>query len=144
MKGEVVENYEIPVVTGETKYFEPRGNRIEYFGGPADLLVFHDVTEKRQLQSQLLVKIAETDEHCQESEEKYRKLFQESMDAILVADLETGIIVDCNTAAQLLVGRNKSELIGQHQSILHPQTLVEAGFTKGFKEHVKGMSNEIS
>jgi PAS domain S-box-containing protein len=139
MKGEVVENYEIPVlVNGETKYFEPRGNRIEYFGEPADLIVFHDVTERRQLQSQLLVKIAETDEHCQESEEKYRKLFQESMDAILVADLETGIIVDCNTAAQLLVGRNKSELIGQHQSILHPQTLVEAGFTKGFKEHVKG------
>jgi PAS domain S-box-containing protein len=138
LKGEGVENYEIPVlVNGETKYFEPRGNRIEYFGEPADLIVFHDVTERRQLQSQLLVKMAEKDEHRQESEEKYRKLFQESMDAIFVADAETGIIVDCNTAASLLVGREKSELIGQHQSILHPQTLVEEGFTKGFKQHVK-------
>jgi PAS domain S-box-containing protein len=144
MEGEVVENYEIPVlVNGETKYVEPRGNRIEYFGEPADLIIFHDVTERRQLQSQLLVKIAEIDEHCQESEGKYRKLFQESMDAIFIADAETGIIVDCNTAAQLLVGRDKSELIGQHQSILHPQTLIEGGFTKGFKEHVKDLMRPL-
>ncbi len=137
MEGEVVENYEIPVlVNGETKYVEPRGNRIEYFGEPADLIIFHDVTERRQLQSQLLVKIAETDEHCQESEEKYRKLFQESMDAIFVADAETGIILDCNRAASELVGREKSEIIGQHQCILYPKEEIEGELARGFKQHL--------
>ena len=39
------------------------------------------------------------------SEGKYKKLFQESMDAIFVGEAETGIIVDCNNAAALaLVG----------------------------------------
>ncbi|MGD0643911.1 MAG: PAS domain S-box protein [Candidatus Bathyarchaeia archaeon] len=138
LKGEVIENYEIPVfVNGETRYFEPKGKRMEYFGEPADLIILNDVTDKKQLQNQLLVKIEEMDEHCHESEGKYSKLFQESLDAIVVADAETGIIVDCNIAASLLVGRDKADLIGQHQSILHPQRLTEVGFTKGFKEHFK-------
>jgi PAS domain S-box-containing protein len=72
-----------------------------------------------------------------ESEEKHRRLFEESMDAIILADAETGIIVDCNPAALELVGREKSELIGQHQSIIHPQALIKDGFTEGFKRHLK-------
>ena len=50
--------------------------------------------------------------------EKYRKLFQESKDAIFIADAQTGIILDCNNAAALLVGMDKSELIGQQ--LFHP------------------------
>ena len=43
------------------------------------------------------------EEALRESEEKHRKLFEESMDAIFVADAATGIIVDCNPAASKLV-----------------------------------------
>ena len=71
-----------------------------------------------------------------DSEEKHRRLFEESIDAIFLTDTETGKIVDCNTAASKLVGREKSELIGQHQSLIHPLTSNEKGFTKEFKEHV--------
>ena len=74
------------------------------------------------------------DEQFQESEGKYRKLFQESLDAIFIADAQTGIILDCNNAAALLVGWNKSDLIGQHHSLLHTQPLRETSFTKEFKE----------
>ncbi len=68
------------------------------------------------------------------AEEKYRKLFEEGMDAIFVADTETGIILDCNNAAAQLIGRPKSELIGMHQRFLHPPEYSTDGtFTEGFK-----------
>src|SRR5208283_5174604 len=77
INGEKIENCDIPVlVNGETRYFEPKANRIDYFGEPADLISLRDITEKRQIHGQLLVKIAKMDEQCQETEEKYKKLFQ--------------------------------------------------------------------
>ena len=45
------------------------------------------------------------EETLRKSEEKYRGLFEEAMDAIFVADAETGILLDCNRAALRLVGR---------------------------------------
>jgi len=78
------------------------------------------------------------EEALQESEEKYRRLFDENLDAIFLADAETGIIVDCNRAAAELVGRDKSEIIGQHQRILHPPERVKDGFSLTFKQHVQG------
>ena len=85
-----------------------------------------DITERKKAEQAL-----------EGSEEKYRKLFEESMDAILVADIETGIIVDCNPAASKLVDRQKSELVGQHQSIIFPQEQIEGEFTRSFKKHLK-------
>ncbi len=41
-------------------------------------------------------------------------------DAIFIADVETGIIIDANLKAEKLIGKTKSELIGLHQSLLHP------------------------
>jgi PAS domain S-box-containing protein len=88
--------------------------------------VFEDITERKK-----------AEETLRESEEKHRKLFEESMDAIFVADTATGTIVECNSAASKLVGRQKSELVGQHQSIIHPKEQTEEGFTGGFKQHLK-------
>lgn len=72
----------------------------------------------------------------QDSEEKYKKIFEESAEAIFIADAESGIILECNQAATELVDRTKDELIGQHQSILHPPEETENGFTKSYKEHM--------
>jgi len=69
------------------------------------------------------------------SEEKYKTQFEESMDAIFVADAETGIVIDCNAAASRLVGREKNELLGQHQRILHPPYKIGQGFSRTFKQH---------
>lgn len=41
-------------------------------------------------------------------------------DAVFVADAETGEILDCNQSAELLSGRSRRDLIGSHQSSLHP------------------------
>lgn len=75
-------------------------------------------------------------EQLRQAEEKYRMQFEGSLDAIFVADAQTGIMIDCNPAATRLVGREKSELIGQHQRILHPQDKIEGEFSATFKQHL--------
>ncbi|MEM2440248.1 MAG: PAS domain S-box protein [Candidatus Bathyarchaeia archaeon] len=91
---------------------------------------FIDITERKRAEEEL-----------RDSAEKYRKLFEESLDAIFVADAETGIIVDCNRAAAELVGRDKSEIIGQHQRILHPPERIKDGFSITFMQHVHGVDD---
>ena len=83
------------------------------------------------------------EEALRASEEKYRKQFEEAMDAIFIADAETGVIVDCNRAASELVGREKSELVGIHQRILHPPKKIEGEFSRTFKQHRKEKEGQV-
>jgi PAS domain S-box-containing protein len=95
---------------------------------------------------ELVVPITErkrAEEELRNSEEKYRKLFDEALDAIFVADAETGILIDCNLAASELVGREKSELIGKHQRILHPPEEINGGFSASFKQHLKEREGQV-
>ncbi len=85
-----------------------------------------EITERKRVEKAL-----------RKAEEKYRMQFEGALDAIFVGDAETGIIIDCNPAATRLVGREKSELVGQHQRILHPPGKIEGGFSKTFKKHLK-------
>jgi PAS domain S-box-containing protein len=61
-----------------------------------------------------------TDKKLQEAYQNMNTLFQEARDAILIADLESGIILDVNKQAEQLFKRDKSALIGIHQAELHP------------------------
>ncbi|MGB8953017.1 MAG: PAS domain S-box protein [Candidatus Aminicenantales bacterium] len=94
--------------------------------------VVRDITERKRAEKTL-----------QESEEKYRHLFEEALDAILVASAETGIIIDCNRAATLLWGREKSELVGQHQRTLHPPEEIEGGFSWTFQQHLREKEGQV-
>ncbi|GEM_PF-1320986 len=47
-----------------------------------------------------------------ESEAKYLALLEGASDSVMLVDLETAIIVDCNTAAHTKLGYNREELIG--------------------------------
>jgi PAS domain S-box-containing protein len=78
-----------------------------------------------------------------ESEEKYRKQFEEAMDAIFLGDAETGILIDCNRAATELVGRKKSELIGKHQRILHPPEKIKGEFSRTFRQHIAEKEGDV-
>ena len=128
IKGEKIENYEIPVlVNGETRYFEPKGNRIDYFGEPADLITLRDITEKRQIHGQLLVKIAKMDEQCQETEEKYKKLFQQSKDAMILVN-EKAKVTCWNPAAEKTFGYRSEEAIGKDiHKLVVPNTMCKEG-----------------
>lgn len=71
-----------------------------------------------------------------EREEHYRTLFNDSLDGICLADAETGIIIDCNKALAALVCRERAELIGRPQLILHPPQDDKAAVSPTFKQHL--------
>lgn len=69
-----------------------------------------DITDKKQAQEVL-----------QRSEKKYRDLFENSRDAILI--IENEMFVDCNQATLDMLGyRDKKEFLQQHPSKLSPPT----------------------
>jgi len=128
-------------IDGEIELITPKGKRIvEYRSNPLKkgekvisvLSVLRDITERKKI-----------DDELRASEEKYRSLFEEAMDATFVADAKTGIIIDCNRAASELVGREKSELIGKHQRILHPPEDTVGKFSKTFTQHLKEKEGQI-
>lgn len=55
------------------------------------------------------------------SEERYRLLLDQASDAIVVADAETGLIIEVNRFACQLLGFSEKELIGRRHTILHPR-----------------------
>jgi len=71
-----------------------------------------------------------------ESEEKYRKLMESANDAIFLADARTGNLIDANERACKLIDRTRFEIIGMHQTELHPEE-EHNKYDKMFKKHVK-------
>jgi two-component system, sporulation sensor kinase E len=84
-----------------------------------------DMTERKRAEQEL-----------RESEEKYRRLFERANDAIFIADTKTHIIMDANRQAERLIGRPREEIIGMHQSELHPPYHVEY-YKDKFRTHVQ-------
>jgi len=69
-----------------------------------------------------------------ESELRFRALFSAVSDPVLVADRDTGILVECNPAAETYFGRSREQLIGLPQRDLHPpETPKIDGLTEDFK-----------
>lgn len=81
-------------------------------------------------------KVEERTAELQESGEKFQGLFEHAADAIFIVDLKKGILLDANKAAEKLTGRTRKELIGMHQSKLHPASEVKK-YVATFKKHMK-------
>jgi PAS domain S-box-containing protein len=75
------------------------------------------------------------EETVRRSEEKYRKLMELANDAIFVADADTGIIIDVNKKAGVMLGLPPEKIIGMHQSRLHPPEEAER-YRNIFRESV--------
>lgn len=86
-------------------------------------------------ESERAAELERINEELRRTEEKYRVQFERSLDAIFLADVETGLIIDCNSAATRLVERDKFELISQHQRILHPPEKIDGEFSVTFRKH---------
>ena len=84
------------------RYFEREGHG--FFHG-----IIRDITDRAALERQL-----------RESAEAYRLLFESANDAIVVAEADTGIIIDVNRKTAELVGWSVEELRGRHHTELHP------------------------
>ena len=85
--------------------------------------VIQDVTERKRAEIAL-----------QTSEASFRLLFEGANDAIFLADAETGLLINCNRAAETLLGRGRDEIVGQPQSFLHPPEDAER-YRQLFQEH---------
>ncbi|MBU2608519.1 MAG: GAF domain-containing protein [Chloroflexi bacterium] len=81
-------------------------------------------------------------EESQQSEEKYKSLFENANDAILLADARTGYIIDANREAERLLGCPLREIIGMHQAQLHPQDKVDY-YSTLFQHHTEEKSTAV-
>ncbi len=133
LKNNIVDNY---IIHGQNVYGEElilqtdshlkrdeEGNPIEIEGTIAN------ITEKFKLEQKLKL-----------SEERYRFLFEHSLLAIILSDLN-GVIREINPATEKLIGYLKKEVIGrsyENLSIVHPDHLPI--IQQRFKQLVKGES----
>ncbi len=79
---------------------EVRGKNCIYKGQIARATGFHDITDRKQSEKEL-----------KESEEKYRQLFENESDAIVVFDADNKKFEDVNIAALELFGYTKDEFL---------------------------------
>ena len=76
------------------------------------VVTFKDITERKQLEEVL-----------QESEERYRMLFEGSTHGILMTDIGTGRFVDANLSMCRMLGYSKAELLQLGIADIHPKDL---------------------
>jgi PAS domain S-box-containing protein len=80
-----------------------------------------DITEIRRVETAL-----------RESEERYRLLFSSAKDGLVLAEADTGVIVDCNDGLCAMIERDWSEIVGRLQAVLHPPEDLVDGKTPDF------------
>jgi len=77
-----------------------------------------------------------TENALQENELKFKTIFENAGGAIFIANRKTGEILECNSQAERLLRRPRAEIIGMHQSELHPQG-EEEKYKEKFAAHVQ-------
>ncbi|MFQ5735466.1 MAG: PAS domain-containing protein [Thermodesulfobacteriota bacterium] len=92
--------------------------------GASSIHVMEDITFEKRAATAL-----------KESEDKYRHLFDNLYDAAFLADAATGRIIETNKTGEALLGMTREEIIGMHQSALHPRGK-EKEYREKFAAHV--------
>lgn len=96
------------------------------------LVALLDITKRKRAEKAL-----------RDNEERYRMLFEDAQDGIALADAETGLLLDCNSELCRMVERERIELLGQPQSILHPAQHLIEGFSPSFLAQTKHDTGQI-
>lgn len=97
---------------------DDKGKVVRMFGAHTD------ITEQKLAQDAI-----------QESEEQFRTLFNSAADAIFIADLKTGKIIDANESACKLLQLPKEKILSLHHTELHPSNVSNYS-TSTFKLHI--------
>src|SRR4030066_2276784 len=67
-----------------------------------------------------MVQVKRTEQEILASEEKYRFVFDNLADAVIVVDLQTELNIDTNRQGEVVLGRSRDEIIGMHYLQNHP------------------------
>ncbi|HEY6906092.1 MAG TPA: PAS domain S-box protein, partial [Ignavibacteriaceae bacterium] len=105
-------------------YVDVFGTRTKIGGQPAVIGTLLDVTQKKK-----------ADEALIESEKKYRTIIEAANDAIIIADIKSGKIIDINRQAEKLTGHSRKELLGKSFLYIHPEEDADY-YSSNFKEAV--------
>ncbi|MFA9390389.1 MAG: PAS domain S-box protein [Prolixibacteraceae bacterium] len=108
----IVSSGAIKQIISKGKVIKDQNNKIIGSYGTAQ-----DITAKKRIERELIA----AKEKAEESEFQFKQLFESEADAIFIAAVENGIILDLNRAGEKLMQMPKDEIIGLHQSKLHPQ-----------------------
>jgi len=125
MKGEFVPPvYESALIhkQGQKIDVEINGGIIVFEGAPADFVYIRDITERKRAEREMI-----------ESERKYRVLFENSTEAILLLNLD-GEILDADRKACKLFGFSKGELLQMDIAKLFPEEVYETEIHPKLKE----------
>lgn len=111
-KGEPYQQFEYTLTNSKKTQHEsaivtPRHNALNEIAGYT--VVCRDITDRKH-----------TEEKLKESESQFRGLFEHAADAIFIADAQSGIIVNANQKAGVLLKTPVDSIIGKHQRELHP------------------------
>ncbi len=94
-----------------------------------------DITERKQVEERL-----------HDNQKKYHNLFQAIPDAIIVADIDTGSLVEWNREALQLFGYSPEELCRMNITELYPEdrrTAAGEYFHKALQQHVERFETQI-
>ena len=89
------------------------------------LFISRDITERKERERELT-----------ELKQRYQTLIEAAPDPLIIADPETGEIIEANDATEALLGMSSDELIGMHQSKIHPSEQADL-YQQVFTEHVE-------
>ena len=93
----------------------------------------------------MIQQVAERDRVLQESEERFRKIFDHSNDAIFLIDPSRDEILDVNTRACSMLGYTQEELLSLSISVIHPNEMPKLlAFSESVFEQGQGWTDELT
>ncbi|MEF8847672.1 MAG: PAS domain S-box protein [Candidatus Thermoplasmatota archaeon] len=98
MSGIDVKPYEVEALTKDGKkiLFEVNAEQITYQGKPADMVVFRDISERKEAEKKI-----------RQSEKTYRNLFTNAQIGLFRIDFKKGEILECNDQMAKMLGYKK-------------------------------------
>jgi PAS domain S-box-containing protein len=114
-----------------TPFYEKHGDLL------GRIIIIHDTTEIKLMHEKLIAaQRGLYEQKIDESKEKYRALFDNANDAIIIVDTKTELIVDLNKEAEVLLGYTKNEIINTPRINIHPPDKADY-YGEHFKKHIK-------
>lgn len=120
--------------SGQLLPAEISASTVEIDGKTCMIAMVRDIRERREAEQAL-----------RESEERYRKVFEHSNDAIFITDDATDRILDANPRACEMLGYSHDELVKISISTIHAHEMEKMGaFARLVSEKGEGWTNELT